>query len=71
MRVMTVCQVLDCLRDQLWFPKEEEANISDSSTLDVIIHIRDGKLKELLSSLRVHGASVGATDSVHATLTHD
>ena len=71
MGVVTIGEVLDSLWDELWLSEEEEADVGDSSTLDIVVDIRDGELEKFLGCLGVHSAGVCATDCIHGALSHD
>ena len=69
--IMTVRQMLNCFWHKLRLAEEQESDVCDGGTLDIIVDVRDGEFKQFLSSLRVHSSGICAANSIHGSLTHD
>lgn len=63
--------MLDALWNILRVSNEQETEVSESSSFNVIVNVRDSTVKKLLNSSIVRCSSVSATDCIHGSVPND
>lgn len=63
--------MLDALWNCLWVSKKKETQVSECSSLNIIIDIWDSTVEEFLHSIIVGGSCISSTNSVHCSISYN